>query len=49
MRTLNLLGNLDLSIQEAIAEAQVLMPNIVDLQISLSLESDVSFIMDTMP
>jgi hypothetical protein len=46
---LNLLGNQDLTIKEVVQDLIEVMPKISTLQICLSYESDVSFIMDRMP
>lgn len=49
VHTLNLLNNLQLeSIQKSILQIKTLMPNLKHLHISLSVEEDVSFIMEKM-
>lgn len=48
--TLNLLNNLELeSIKDCLNQVHALMPNLKSLQISLSLEEDVSYIMNKFP
>lgn len=50
VKSLNLLNNLELeSIKDCVNQVQALMPNLKGLQISLSLEEDVSFIMAKFP
>ena len=50
IRSLNLLNNLDLgSIKDCVDQVHALMPNLKGLQISLSLEEDVSYIMAKFP
>jgi hypothetical protein len=50
VETLNLLNNLNLeSIQDAVLQVNSLMPNLKHLHISLSMEEDVSFIIEKMP
>ena len=49
VHSLNLLNNLDLKIQDSVVQVQALMPNLKCLQISLSIEEDVSFIIEAMP
>ena len=50
VKSLNLLNNLDLeSIKDCLNQVHELMPNLKALQISLSLEEDVSFIMAKFP
>ena len=47
--SLNLLGNLNLPVQETVIQAHQMFPHLNNLDISLSEENDVSFILGTMP
>ena len=47
--SLNLMHNLDLNVQDAVKQVKFMFPNLKSFDLSLALEEDVSFIIDTLP